>query len=256
MVHASSPQSTTAPAGRRALRWSLILLTLISVGALLTFPLLPEGPGTAGPGGPPSPSTDGPSSTPDDAPTATDPTPDNPSDGPTDPGGPTPSDPPSAAPSNPPSSNAPPDAPGPAADGELDEDSATEVISTAIETPLDSADTADALDVALADIAVEGYAAELESQWLELTSQGWSQTGSPQVESLEIISLETESDPVAAQVVACIDSSDVITVDASGAPIGDSSATSPRALHHFTMVQGEDGIWRISSHSFPDDPSC
>lgn len=93
MVHASPPQSTTAPAGRRALRWSLILLTLISVGALLTFLLLPGGPGTAGPGGPPSPSTDGPSSTPDDAPTATDPTPDDPSDGPTDPGGPTPSDP-------------------------------------------------------------------------------------------------------------------------------------------------------------------
>lgn len=247
MIH-TPPSQSISPTGRRALRWSLITLVLIGVGVLLTFLLMPGDPGTAGPGGSSSPSTDATASSPDDAPAATDPTIDDPSDSPAAPGSPTPPDTPSSAP--------PSDAPRTTDAGELDEDSATDVVSVAIDTPLTSADTEEALGDTLVDIAIEGYAAELEAHWLELTSQGWSQTGSPHVESLEIITLDTDSNPVTAQVVACIDSSEVVTVDAVGDPVGDPSAASPRALHHFTMVQGDDGVWRISTHSFPDDPSC
>lgn len=249
-----TPPSQRVPsAGRRVLRWSVIALILIGLGLLLTVLLVPGDTGTAGPGDSSSPSTAAPASSPNDGSTATDPTTDDPSVSPTAPSSPTPPGTPSSAP---PSSAPPSDAPTAAAPGELDEGSAKDVISLAIDTPLTSADTEDALDDTLADIAIEGYAAELEAQWLELTSQGWSLTGSPHVESLEIITLEADSDPATAQVVACIDSSEVTTVDAAGDPVGDPSAASPRALHHFTMIQGDDGVWRISTHSFPDDPSC
>lgn len=257
MVRIPSDRSATRPAGHRVLRWSLIVLLLIGIGLLIIALLLPRGPGTAGPGDSTSPgATDAPATPADEDPSDSDPAVDDPSgdpsddptDDPTGPGGPAHSDPPpSASPSSDPVTAAP---------GDLDEDAAAGVISIAIDTPLSATDTHDALDIALADIAVEGYAAELEAQWLELTSQGWSQSGSPHVESLEIVALDSDSDPATSEVIACIDSSDVVTVDAEGAPIGDPAASSPRALHLFTMVQGDDGIWRVSSHSFPNDPSC
>ena len=255
MARLPSESAAQAPKSRRALRWSLLALLLLTIALILAVILSPGGPGTAGPGAPTASSTDetsapasdtqtdDPSGTPTDDPSDT-PT-DGSSDSPTDSGSPAP-------PSAPPVTSAP----SPAAPGELDEDSATQVLSTAIETPLTSAETEDALAEVLTDIAVEGYAAELEAQWLELTSQGWSTTGTARIDSLEITALDSASPPATAEVAACLDSSEVLTLDAEGAPIGDPAAASPRALHLFTMVQGEDGIWRISSHSFPNDPSC
>lgn len=248
------PSKSQSPKGRRALGWSVMALLLIALVVALALVLGTEGPGTAGPGDPPSPATDEPTSPGPDPPTISDSP--APSDTPTDDPSDAPTDPTTAPDSPDPTSSPTSEAPSPAAPGELNEDSATDVVSSAIGIPLTSPDSEDALADALTDVAVEGYAAELEAQWLELTSQGWSTTGSPRVESLEITELDTTSDPATAEMTACIDSSEVTTVDAEGASIGDPSAVSPRAFHLFTMVQGDDGIWRISSHSFPNDPSC
>ena len=253
MAHVPSEQRSPASKSRAALRWGLVAILLLFIVVAYTLVLNTRGPGVAGPGGPPAPTTEEPSSPAQDDPGSSAP--------PTDGAPPKPTDDQSDSPTttdnpSPPSSPSSAGGPVPAAPGELDAESAVGVVSFAIDAPWASADTPDALDKVLADVAVEGYAAELEAQWLELTSQGWSITGSSKVESLEITALDADSAPASAEVVACIDSSGVTVLDAAGDPVGDASAASPRALHNYTMIQADDGIWRVSSHSFPHDPSC
>lgn len=259
MANPAPQDSSTTP--RHPLRWILAVLALLVVGGAITLALLlsSKGPSTAGPDTPsgtssepssPTTTPSGPSQSPSDDPTGT-PT-DDPSGTPTDRGSsssPTPTNPTTAPtlPSGGPTSTAP---------GELAEDEAAVVVDTAITAPLTEADTADALATDLADVAVDGYASELEAQWLELTSQGWSVTGTPTIASTDVTDVDSSADPVTAQVLACIDSSGVAIVDADGEPVGNRSAAMPRALHSFTMIQDADGTWRISDHSFPDNPSC
>jgi len=146
-------------------------------------------------------------------------------------------------------------APGTAA-GELADDEALTIVETALAASLSGIGTPEDLDALLQDIAVDDYAAELEAQWLELSSQGWTVTGAPTLVDAEVTSLDLDADQPVAQVTACVDSSDVEMLDAADARIGDPAATTPRALHLFTLVQDDDGAWRISAHSFPNDPTC
>ena len=266
-MNSPTPGHDSTASRRRALPWVLLALTLVVIAAVLALVLIPGGRVDAGPGDPsaeepsstadpssPTPdTTDAPSDDPTDAPDD-DPT-DAPSDAPTDdPGTSTPAPGPSDSPS-------PTDAPGSGAPsggaisttpGELREDEASELIALAVAPVPESVTT----DSQLSDVAIDAYAEELEAQWLELSSQGWAMTGSPVVAELEISELDASSDPVTAEISACIDSSDVSMTDADGEPIGDPSATMPRALHLFTMVQADDGSWRVAAHSFPDDPRC
>jgi hypothetical protein len=146
---------------------------------------------------------------------------------------------------------------GPAtAVGELDDDEALLTIETALAAPIGSVGTSADLEALLKDVAVDSYAAELEAQWQELVSQGWSIQGSPTLVSSDVTSMKADAAVPTAEVTACIDSSAVSMLDADGKPIGDASAKTPRALHLFTLVQGTDDIWRIASHSFPNDPTC
>lgn len=140
--------------------------------------------------------------------------------------------------------------------GELADDQALATIEAALAAPIASVGTSADLEALLKDVAVDSYAAELEAQWQELLSQGWTIKGAPTLVSSEVTSLDSKSSPPTAEVSACIDSSAVSILDAAGAPIGDESAKTPRALHLFTLVQGSDDIWRIASHSFPNDPTC
>ena len=266
-MNSPTPGHDSTASRRRALPWVLLALTLVVIAAVLALVLIPGGRVDAGPGDPsaeepsstadpssPTPdTTDAPSDDPTDAPDD-DPT-DAPSDAPTDdPGTSTPAPGPSDSPS-------PTDAPGSGAPsggaisttpGKLREDEASELIALAVAPVPESVTT----DSQLSDVAIDAYAEELEAQWLELSSQGWAMTGSPVVAELEISELDASSDPVTAEISACIDSSDVSMTDADGEPIGDPSATMPRALHLFTMVQADDGSWRVAAHSFPDDPRC
>jgi hypothetical protein len=140
--------------------------------------------------------------------------------------------------------------------GTIDDDEALVTIETALAAPIGTAGTAADLAAVLKDVAVDSYAAELEAQWQELVSQGWSITGTPVLVSSTVTSMNSDSDPPTAEITACIDSSAVTLLDADGDPIGDDSAKTPRALHLFTLVQGPDDIWRIATHSFPNDPTC
>lgn len=162
-----------------------------------------------------------------------------------------------AGPSPSPSVTATPAPAGPpTAAGELDDDEALITIETALAAPISTVGTSADLAALLKDVAVDAYAAELEAQWQELVSQGWSITGTPTLVSSIVTSMSTDSDPATAEVTACIDSSAVSILDSAGNPIGDDSAKTPRALHLFTLVQGADDVWRIANHSFPNDPTC
>ncbi|MGM1017106.1 MAG: hypothetical protein ACQEW8_06160 [Actinomycetota bacterium] len=150
--------------------------------------------------------------------------------------------------------------PAPAADptetGELDEESAVDAIETALAAPFATVGTSDDLAELLKNVAVDAYAAELEAQWQELISQGWTIDGSPSLVSAEVTDLDADADTPTASVTACVDSSEVTISDAAGDQIGDPAATEPRALHLFTLIQGSDDVWRISAHGFPNDPTC
>jgi hypothetical protein len=144
----------------------------------------------------------------------------------------------------------------PTTDGELDDDAALVTVETALAAPISTMGTSEDLAVLLKDVAVDAYAAEIEAQWQELVSQGWTITGEPALVSSDVTTLNAEADPATAEITACIDSSAVSILDANGDRIGDESATVPRALHLFSLVQGDDDIWRIANHSFPNDPTC
>lgn len=261
----SSPAPDPAPAAsrRRVVLWLALALALVVMAVLLALVLVPGGRVDAGPA---DPSTDEPTSTADPASPTTDPT-DGPSDDPTDdatddptdaPGTSTPTPDPtdSPTPTDPPATGTPSGGAVSTAPGQLDEEEASELIALAVAPVPASVTTDSQLSASLSDVAIDAYAEELEAQWLELSSQGWSLTGSPTVAELEITALDDSSNPVTAEVSACIDSSDMRMTDADGEPIGDPSAMTPQALHLFTMVQAEDGSWRVAAHSFPDDPRC
>lgn len=138
----------------------------------------------------------------------------------------------------------------------LADDDATDVIEMALAAPFASVGTSADLTELLRNVAVDSYAAELEAQWQELVSQGWTIAGTPTLISTDVTDLDMESDAPTATVTACVDSSAVTISDSAGKPIGDPAAMTPRALHLFSLIQGSDDVWRISAHSFPNDPTC
>lgn len=134
--------------------------------------------------------------------------------------------------------------------GEIEDTSATDVIAHVLAIPIQPVETAEDLDTLMGNVASGGYLRELESQWQELVANGWSVEGTPTVVSAEV----TEASDSQATVVACVDSSNVRILDAAGVAIG--AASTVRALNVYTLEQSGDGIWRITSHSFPNDPAC
>lgn len=134
--------------------------------------------------------------------------------------------------------------------GEIEDNSATDVVAHILAIPIQPVETVEDLDTLMGNVASGGYLQELENQWQELVANGWSVEGSPTVVSAEV----TEASDTQATVVACVDSSHVRTLDAAGVAIG--TASTARALNVYTLEQSSDGIWRITSHSFPNDPAC
>jgi hypothetical protein len=140
--------------------------------------------------------------------------------------------------------------------GKLDSAQADDVVNAALAVPVTKAGTSTDLDELLKNVAVKGYAAELQAQWQELTSQGWTVTGRPVVVSSKVTALHADGTEATAQITTCVDSSAVKILDSAGNRVGDPSATTPRALNLFSLIQGKDGVWRISSHSYPNNPTC
>lgn len=167
------------------------------------------------------------------------------------PGTPQPSASPSATPSSPPAAPAPPVT----TQGAIDDDAAEELVDTyvvkAAEVAPDDPRAADQVETVAGDVMI----AELEADLLELDSNGWTRTGTPQVVSATVLDQDDDATPPTATVEACIDSSDVHIIDSAGDPLP-SDPPSARALNVYTLNQQDDGSWILVSRSFPDNPAC
>jgi hypothetical protein len=109
---------------------------------------------------------------------------------------------------------------------------------------------------ALASVATGAIIDAIQNQQQELKSNGWTQRGTAIVTSASITARDLTKAAPTATVSACIDSSDVITLDSTGKPItGAGSPTTNRAINIYGLQQ-VDGRWMVVSQTFPDNPTC
>lgn len=114
--------------------------------------------------------------------------------------------------------------------------------------------TADNLDV-LEGVAAGAILEEIRSEQLELEVNGWTKRGEPRVETVSVNDVLPDATPPTATATACIDSSDVRFYDNANKPLYAATPTSPRALNTFTLTL-ENSSWRVTSRTFPDNPTC
>jgi cytoskeletal protein RodZ len=125
------------------------------------------------------------------------------------------------------------------------------------------ADYFEAMDALKPDTDLDGIAAvvtgdalaEVEAQQLEFESRGWSLTGSTRFEDVSVVEADLESDRPTATVSVCVDSSDVQLMDEDNSPVSTATDESRRAINLYSLAY-TDGAWRVTSHTFPDDPQC
>lgn len=168
-------------------------------------------------------------------------------------------------PSAPPSTPAPSPAPAPTVPagpftpviGELEPEGAARLAQAAVTVPAaDRIDDRDGLLDAFADIAAGAYLEELEAQWLELHVNGWTSSGAPKVAEVDIVAIDEGASPARAEVAACVDSGDILILDADGEPVGTRDDTKARARHLLTLERAGNGPWLVVSRTFADDPVC
>jgi len=116
----------------------------------------------------------------------------------------------------------------------------------------DATDTSDRLS----KVASGAIISEIENDHQELVANGWTQEGTPTVASLTIVSADATAVPPTTVAEACIDSSDVVTLDSDGKPLaGAGNDHAHRALNIFTLQQNG-STWRVISRTFPADTTC
>ncbi|MGO4105379.1 hypothetical protein AB4Y63_15620 [Leifsonia sp. YAF41] len=116
----------------------------------------------------------------------------------------------------------------------------------------DATDTSDRLS----KVASGAIIAEIENDQQELVANGWTQEGTPTVVSLTIVSADATAIPPTTVAEACIDSSDVVTLDSDGKSLaGAGNDQTHRALNIFTLQQSG-STWRVISRTFPADTTC
>lgn len=129
----------------------------------------------------------------------------------------------------------------------------TDVLERAAEvlTTLDPTKEPD--DTDLEQVAGGAYLAAVRAAAAEYTDLGWRQTGTPRVDSLEIVEEDLTGTPPTVVAEVCIDSSEVDVLDEGGSLRG--AGTPDRSLNLLTF-ELTDGTWRVVTQSFPADPDC
>ncbi len=97
--------------------------------------------------------------------------------------------------------------------------------------------------------------AEVEAQVIEFESRDWSLEGETRYEDVKVLEADLEAKTPTATVSVCVDSSDVTLVSSDGSPVVADAAETRRAINIYSLAY-TDGAWRVTSHSFPDDPQC
>lgn len=155
---------------------------------------------------------------------------------------------PSPRPTPPPTAEAPAEVLTPTAAGGALADFLDEVA----EVVADPADGIADLD----DFATGAILAELENDQLELADNGWTRSGRESVVSLEVTATDPDATPPTAIVEACIDSKNVVLLDAAGKPIvSGMTPKQKRSINIYTLVL-EGGTWLVADRTFPDEAAC
>jgi len=102
-----------------------------------------------------------------------------------------------------------------------------------------------------AKVASGAILEELQNDAQELEANGWSRTGVAEVDGVTV--LESDDAKGTATVEACVDSSDVATLDQNGDRLNPEGTA--RALNLYSLAR-TDGAWRVVSRTFPDDTAC
>ncbi|MCC9205425.1 hypothetical protein [Arthrobacter sp. zg-Y769] len=97
---------------------------------------------------------------------------------------------------------------------------------------------------------------ELTGQFEEFQDNGWVQSGPAKVLSVQAVQdLEAEGGPVR-RLSICIDSSAMELKDQAGQVLLAAAEPGTRTALNYYDLQERDGVWKVVSHSFPDDPAC
>ena len=88
----------------------------------------------------------------------------------------------------------------------------------------------------------------------EFEDNGWRQVGSPDVVASRVVFRRPDASPPRMRIAACVDSSDVDVVDASGDSVRNGTYAA-RSTMLFDLVLRH-GDWLVQRQSFPDDPDC
>lgn len=109
-------------------------------------------------------------------------------------------------------------------------------------------------DEALDDVenyATEAMVNEVSSAVMELQWHSMRQRGRVTVGKVDVRSAA----PTSVELAACLNAAGVAVVDKSGADLRGGQRPAARSLHYYTVDLVE-GSWKVSSHSFPNDPDC
>jgi hypothetical protein len=153
-------------------------------------------------------------------------------------------------------SGKPPVASAPAPQGALNKELATTTVQGFLDLVAAADPKSHRLAAQLSAVARGAIVDEIGNEQQELESNGWTQRGKATVKSVTILSTDLSATPPTAVAQACIDSSHVVTLDASGKPLGGTDPAASRAALNIYSLQQDGGTWRITARTFPDNPAC
>jgi hypothetical protein len=103
-------------------------------------------------------------------------------------------------------------------------------------------------------IATGAILEELEATRAEFEAMEWTQTGTPAIVDLRVITPPSDAAPADAVVEVCLDNSGVRILDSAGNDVR-TPGTPARSLNIYTL-RWTDDRWLVAGHTFADDADC
>lgn len=94
---------------------------------------------------------------------------------------------------------------------------------------------------------------ELEAELAEFAAEGWTRSGSYDVDQVEVLEHDRDANPESVTISACVDSSQIVIRRADGTRQPANPVT--RATSIF-LLERHDDAWWVAGRSFPDNPTC
>ena len=147
-----------------------------------------------------------------------------------------------------PSANAPTPSPTDAASQDVEAQEVATHALDAVAQAMASPQTTPDLSGVLTGAYLEAFNIQRE----EWENNQWTQSGSPTISNVKVLENTDNGTRLVTQM--CVDSSTVKVLDENGVDVR-STTDAQRTLNIFTFVL-ENGTWRLSDQSFPEDPNC